>query len=446
MNLFLAITRKRQFKLWVLIIVDFVFSIAVIKFILNNDYFISKKILETNNLIGFILFWILISYVRGRYLLTNAENIILKSIKDLKEIIVVSSIVLIGTFVFKMLSIQDSFSSTNILLIYSILIPISLVNQIIFYFLFENKKAKIINIFLIGEEQEIQYIKENLILDKYNVYNFRKINSKKDINFIPNHLIVSSGTEMNAENKDIIEYLYKNGVEIYSSITWCEKFIKRIPTEFINIYESINKQNSQNEKNIQIRLKRLGDITLGFTILILSIPIVIIAGFLIWLNDYGPIFYSQTREGLFGKRIKIIKLRTMKIDAEKKGVQWSTKNDKRITSIGSVLRKMRIDELPQIFAVIKGDMSLIGPRPERQEFNKKLNEKIPNYHIRSYVKPGLSGWAQVNYPYGASVADSKNKLSYDIYYIRNFSCWIDFLILFKTIRVVFSGIGSTPNK
>ena len=199
--------------------------------ILENDNFYFKKNLEINNLIGFLLFWILISYVRGRYLLTNYENILLKSIKDCKEIIVVSSIVLIGTFIFKILSIQDSFSSTNILLIYSILIPISLINQVIFYFLFENKKARIINIFLIGEEQQIKFIKENLVLDKYNIYNFRKINSKKDINFIPNHLIVSSNAEMNTENKDIIEYMYKNGVEIYSSITWCGKFIKRIPTE-----------------------------------------------------------------------------------------------------------------------------------------------------------------------------------------------------------------------
>jgi len=446
MNLLLDITRKRKFKLWFLIIFDFVFSLAVIEFILDNNFLYFKKIFETNQLILFLLFWILISYVRGRYLLTNTDKILLKSIKDIREIIIVSSIVLISTFVLKILSIQDSFSSTNILLIYSVLIPISLINQLFFYFLFENRKAKIINIFLLGEEKHIKYIKENLLFDKYNIYKFKKINSKKDIDIIPNHFIVSTNAEMNEENQDLIEHMYKNGVEIYSSISWCEKFIKRIPTELINIYESINNQNSQNEQNIQIRLKRLGDITFGFIILILSIPIVIIAVILIWLNDKGPIFYSQTREGLFGRRIKIVKLRTMKINAEKNGVQWATKDDKRITSIGSVLRKMRIDELPQILSVIKGDMSLIGPRPERPEFNKKLNELIPNYYLRSYVKPGLSGWAQVNYPYGASAEDSKNKLSYDLYYIRNFSCWIDFLILFKTIRIVFSGIGSTPNK
>ena len=134
----------------------------------------------------------------------------------------------------------------------------------------------------------------------------------------------------------------------------------------------------------------------------------------------------------------------MKINAEEEGPQWSTKNDKRVTFIGRILRRTRIDELPQILSVIKGEMSLIGPRPERPEFNKEFNELIPNSYLRTYAKPGLSGWAQVNYPYGASLEDTKNKLSYDFYYIRNFSFWIDFLILFKTARIVFSGAGSIP--
>ena len=179
-------------------------------------------------------------------------------------------------------------------------------------------------------------------------------------------------------------------------------------------------------------------------ILISSLPIIIISGIFIWLNDRGPIFYTQNREGLYGRNIKIVKLRTMKINAEEEGPQWSTKNDKRVTNIGKILRRTRIDELPQILSVIKGEMSLIGPRPERPEFNKEFNELIPNYYLRTYAKPGLSGWAQVNYPYGASLEDTKNKLSYDFYYIRNFSFWIDFLILFKTARIVFSGAGSIP--
>ena len=136
----------------------------------------------------------------------------------------------------------------------------------------------------------------------------------------------------------------------------------------------------------------------------------------------------------------------MKIDAEKNGPEWAKNNDERITYIGNILRRSRIDELPQIISVIKGEMSLIGPRPERPEFNKKLNKSIPNYYLRNYIKPGLSGWAQVNYPYGASLEDAKKKLSYDIYYIRNFSFWIDLIILFKTARIVFNGIGSRPKE
>ena len=136
----------------------------------------------------------------------------------------------------------------------------------------------------------------------------------------------------------------------------------------------------------------------------------------------------------------------MYINSEKNGPQWSIKNDLRITIIGKFLRRMRIDELPQIISVIKGEMSLIGPRPERPEFNMKLNKLIPNYHLRNYVKPGLSGWAQVNIPYGASISDSIKKFSYDIYYLKHTSIILDFLICLRTIRMVFNARGATPNK
>ena len=444
MNIFFSITRKRNLKLTLLILLDFYLSLAIIKFTLDNNFFYFKKIFNIDQLIIFLIFWIFISYVRGRYLLTSSEKITLKLVKDFKEIIIVSSTVLICTFILKVLSIQNSFSSTNILFIYSILIPVSLFNQFIYYFVFENKKAKIINVFVLSDSKLIKYIKENLNQDKNYIYKFRKINCKQDIDFIPDHLIVSFKKKINEENKNIIEYMYMNRVEIYSTISWCEKFLKRIPFELFDINESIIKQINQSEKNIQIRLKRIGDISLGFIILISSLPIIFISGILIWVNDRGPIFYSQIREGLYGKHIKIVKLRTMKINAEEGGPQWSTKNDKRVTHIGKILRKTRIDELPQILSVINGEMSLIGPRPERPEFNKEFNQLIPNYYLRTYAKPGLSGWAQVNYPYGASLEDTKNKLSYDFYYIRNFSFWIDFLILFKTARIVFSGIGSIP--
>ena len=134
----------------------------------------------------------------------------------------------------------------------------------------------------------------------------------------------------------------------------------------------------------------------------------------------------------------------MKINAEREGIRWSTKNDARITKVGYWLRKTRVDELPQLFSVLKGEMSLIGPRPERPEIDEMLTQKVPNYKLRYLVRPGLSGWAQVNYPYGSSVEDTKMKFSYDMYYIKNFSTFFDVLILLETIRLIFNFRGSHP--
>ena len=134
----------------------------------------------------------------------------------------------------------------------------------------------------------------------------------------------------------------------------------------------------------------------------------------------------------------------MGTDSESDGVRWSSRSDPRVTAIGSVLRRTRLDELPQLWCVLTGTMSLIGPRPERPEFDEWLVESIPYYSLRQLIRPGLSGWAQVNYPYGASIEDSANKLSYDLYYLKNFSFFLDLLILVKTIRLVFNGRGALP--
>ena len=135
----------------------------------------------------------------------------------------------------------------------------------------------------------------------------------------------------------------------------------------------------------------------------------------------------------------------MIINAEINGEQWSMRSDKRITKVGNILRKLRIDEIPQLLLVLSGEMSLIGPRPERPKIDDYLRVKIPNYDLKYSIKPGISGWAQVNYPYGASLEDSKYKLSYDLYYIKNFSILLDCMIMFKTIKLVLNGKGSKPN-
>ena len=161
----------------------------------------------------------------------------------------------------------------------------------------------------------------------------------------------------------------------------------------------------------------------------LTSPIIIVAAILIYLEDRESIIYKQERVGINQSIFTIYKLRTMRLNSESGKPIWASKLDSRITNIGRLLRKYRIDELPQLFCVIKGEMSLIGPRPERAEIDEKLKKCIPHYNNRYLIRPGISGWAQVNYPYGASIYDSK-KLSFDLYYLKNFSIWFD-LILFK---------------
>ena len=176
----------------------------------------------------------------------------------------------------------------------------------------------------------------------------------------------------------------------------------------------------------------------------MTFPILLISGILIWTTDKGSIIYKQKRVGKGGKEFYIYKLRTMILNAEKSGPKWVSINDRRITFIGKYLRKTRIDEIPQLICVLNGDMSLIGPRPERPELEVDLKTNIDNYELRHLVKPGLSGWAQVNANYAASIEGVQLKLSYDLYYIFNQSILIDFLILIKTIKVVFTAKGSDP--
>ena len=200
------------------------------------------------------------------------------------------------------------------------------------------------------------------------------------------------------------------GQKVISVLSWFEKEFHRIPTKIIrNKYQLLDKFQSI-EDNYQIRIKRVGDIIVSLFLLILCSPIFLVVSILIFIEDRGPILYFQNRSGLRNIDFKVIKFRSMKIDAEKDGIQWSQRRDPRITKIGRILRATRIDELPQLFCVIQGSMSLIGPRPERPEIEKDLIKKIPYYEFRNLVRPGISGWAQVNYPYGASVSDTVNKL------------------------------------
>jgi sugar transferase (PEP-CTERM system associated) len=191
--------------------------------------------------------------------------------------------------------------------------------------------------------------------------------------------------------------------------------------------------------------KRCFDIATSFALLMVAWPFMLATTLAIWLEDglRAPILFRQERVGKDGKLFKVLKFRSMSVDAESDGkARWATKNDSRVTRVGNFIRKTRIDELPQIINVLIGDMAFIGPRPERPEFVKQLSEQIPYYNARHCVKPGITGWAQLCYPYGASENDARQKLQFDLYYVKNHSLFLDFMVCLTTVEVVLFGKGA----
>lgn len=235
------------------------------------------------------------------------------------------------------------------------------------------------------------------------------------------------------------------GTSVCSLVVWAEQHLQRVPPELFSSRWLVQAEGFELQPGRWgWRLKRLGDVVVASLLLILSAPLLLMAAVLIRLEDGGAVFYGQWRTGLYGEPLRIWKLRSMGREAENQGAQWARRDDPRITRIGAWMRKLRLDELPQLVSVLKGEMSLIGPRPERPELEEELEQQIPHYRVRHWVRPGLSGWAQVCYPYGASTADSRMKLSYDLYYLRNANLMLDGLILIKTLRLVARAQGALP--
>ncbi len=189
-------------------------------------------------------------------------------------------------------------------------------------------------------------------------------------------------------------------------------------------------------------LKRAIDIALSLGLLIVLAPLALLTAFAIKLDSPGPVLYRQKRVGQCGRIFEVLKFRSMRVDAEKDGPQWASVEDNRITAVGRIIRKLRIDEIPQTINVLKGEMSFVGPRPERPEFVTVLEEQIPHYQSRHLVKPGITGWAQVKHQYTASIDGAREKLKYDLYYVKEISPRLDLFIILLTFRVVLFGIGA----
>jgi sugar transferase (PEP-CTERM system associated) len=228
-----------------------------------------------------------------------------------------------------------------------------------------------------------------------------------------------------------------SGIRVSEMSTFLERETGRVDLTSVSPSWLIFSDGFLGTQQLALVFKRALDVLTSALMLLLTSPILLVTAILIRLTSKGPIFYRQTRVGQFGNPFEVIKFRSMRVDAELGGnPKWAEKDDPRITAIGRVIRATRIDEVPQILNVLKGEMSFVGPRPERPYFVSELSAAIPFYDERHVVKPGITGWAQLNYPYGASVDDARQKLEYDLYYIKNYSPFLDLLILVQTVRVI----------
>ena len=242
--------------------------------------------------------------------------------------------------------------------------------------------------------------------------------------------------------KDLLR-VRTTGVQVSEISSFLERETGRIDLKSVNPSWLIFSDGFASSRMLSSVFKRAFDIIASGLLLALTLPIILVTAIAIKLESKGPAFYRQRRVGLYHEGFDILKLRSMRQDAEVAGTAvWAAEDDPRITRIGRFIRKVRIDELPQTWTVLKGEMSFVGPRPERPQFVEQLEEHLPFYAERHMVKPGITGWAQINYPYGASIEDARHKLEYDLYYAKNYSPFLDLLILLQTLRVVLWPTGA----
>ena len=230
-----------------------------------------------------------------------------------------------------------------------------------------------------------------------------------------------------------------SGITVMPLISLCEEVDQYVPVELVTSEWLLNASGEPQLLYIK-KIKRSFDIIVSLAGLVIFLPVLLLAMLGVKLTSRGPVFYRQRRTGRLGRDFDIFKLRTMRVDAEKDGAVWCAgKNDPRVTYLGKFLRTYRIDEIPQLLNVLLGEMSFVGPRPERPEMNTDLIKHIPFYQERFMIQPGITGWAQVNYPYGASIQDTRRKLEYDLYYMKHMSIFLDVFILLDTVRIVLCG-------
>ena len=365
------------------------------------------------------------------------------SLRELILSVGLNFILLLFTIMLKILGIYESIVLFGIVTMFQITFRY-IVNMVIV------RKQKIL---FVGENSYTKDLLESIKNDdQYKLMGFLKDEKDETLKKIvlkmcavgKIDIIVDFGEELLKDSKlvDILLQYKLNGLQFYNYLEFYEMYENKLPVSHLSSKWFL--ENSGFEiyyNNFNLRAKRLLDLIFAIIIGICTLPLMIMAAIIVKLESKGPIFFVQERIGEGNKKFNIVKFRSMTTDAEKNGPQWASKNDNRVTRWGKIMRATRIDELPQLWNVLRGEMSFVGPRPEREYFIQQLEKEIPYYNLRHTVKPGLTGWAQVMYPYGASVEDAYRKLQYDLYYIKHHDIIFDIKVLLKTITIVIFGKG-----
>ena len=401
------------------------------------------------------LIWIGVLYISGVYTISNIRN-------DIKAFVAATQIIGINF----LLAITFFYVFPAVQLTPKTILGIT---TIIFFFLFLawrrlvyrfTSKTMVKNVLMIGSNNTVTELQH--ILDHNPQYGYRLAavlthDARDGIGNLPDYqdqkqldtvlkkhdisLIVLDNESRNS-NK-LVTNLYQHlneRLEFVSLTDFYESITKRISLDTIDQFWFLENL-QEGEKRFYDALKRLVDIVFAVCFGAIALALLPFLALLIVISYSGPVFFTQIRLGKNGKPFRAIKLRPMVPDAEKHGPQWAAKNDPRVTPLGRWLRKLRLDEIPQLVNIFRGEMSFVGPRPERPEFVKTLEQEIPFYRERLLVKPGLTGWAQINYKYGATTKETIKKLQYDLYYVKNRSLVLDLGIILKTIKTVLSGAG-----
>ncbi len=385
--------------------------------------------------------WIIIFYISNLYDLRQAKN---KSSFFFHLLLILTICGAIGAAFFYFAPIAIS-PKTNLILDLAITAILIFIWRVVFNSIVSTPRQ---NIVIIGNNEETHNLSQEIKQHPQWGYRLVKVISPQNLNELDQAItndkvsIIVISDDLYQTQK-LIDKLYESlieKIEVYTLADFYEMLLQKIPPSIISKAWFLRNL-AEGRKQAFDRLKRIFDIILSSFGIIISLPLYPFLIAAIKLDSNGPIFYTQTRLGKLGRPFRIIKFRTMVKDAEKNGAEWAKPNDSRITKTGKLLRRTRLDELPQLFNVFWGEMSIVGPRPERPEFIQQLEQTIPFYRQRLLTKPGITGWAQVNYKYSSNIAGAMEKLQYDLYYIKNRSFYLDLIIILKTIKIILTAKG-----